>query len=72
MPKMRRAQAIAKFEAACELLREISAGGYEFYVANTTLHLMSGPSHTADASRPLHQNSVASASAGIRISGGDW
>jgi len=66
---MSRAAAIRTFRAAVELLRSIDPK-FSIYVANTTMHLMKGPSHD-DRWRPLQDN-IVDTGYGVRISGGDW
>ncbi len=66
---MSRASSIRAFRQAVELLRSIDPK-LSIYVANTTMHLMRGPSHD-DRARPLRDN-VLDSGFGVRISGGDW
>lgn len=69
---MSRKSAIAKFEAACKLLNEVSDAGYDLYVAGSgSFHLMRGPSHDLMCKRALQDNVVHTV--GVRrMSGGDW
>jgi hypothetical protein len=67
---MSRAASIKAFRQAMALLKTLDPD-LSIYVANSTVHLMKGPTHTRDASRPLHHNSI-DADGGVRISGGDW
>lgn len=64
-------RAFGRFDAAVKLLHTLPAG-YSVYVANTTMTLMRGPTHDDGSGRPLRENVVATASRGVRISGGDW
>jgi len=82
-PKVKRItkrQAIAKFEKAVELLREICADGkdgdldaYHLYLAGSDLHLMRGPSHDRNSirGRPRHHAIVMSATL-KHTDCGDW
>jgi len=66
---MSRASSIKAFRQAVELLRSIDPG-LSLYVANSTLHLMKGPSHD-DRHQPVQDNVIDTATR-LRISGGDW
>lgn len=60
----------ALFRRACDVLRALTAKGYEIYVAGSgSVHLMSGPSHD-DSGRAQRENVIETAS-GPRMSGGD-
>lgn len=67
---------IAKIQKIEKLLKEANAEikklGFNAYLANDTLNIMKGPSHSADQSpKPLHENIMHS----ILLQGwdgGDW
>lgn len=65
-------QEIAKFKRACKALDELGREGFGLYLAEDTMHLMIGDSHSADRNlKAQQQNSVEQAHI-CGAGGGDW
>lgn len=63
-------QEIAKFKRACKALDELGRAGFHLYLANDTMNLMTGPSHS-DRGRAQQENVSESAHI-CGAGGGDW
>jgi hypothetical protein len=64
---------IAKFKRAAKALAELGRAGGYLYLANDTLHLMSGPSHDGSGwNSSARQDRVVASVTIPRMGGGDW
>lgn len=63
-------QEVAKFRRACKALDELGRSGFHLYLANDTMHLMTGPSH--DDAGHKQQDLVCAEHLISGAGGGDW
>ena len=66
------AREIAAFRRAAYALAELGEAGLSIYLANSTLNLMSGPSHESDTQGRARQDRVRAHVHIPRSGGGDW
>ena len=67
---MQRERVVMEFMRACNMLRNVTEAGYQLYLANNTLHLMSGDSH--DGSGRPRQDRIVESFLIPGSGGGDW
>lgn len=63
---------LADFKKAGRLLIALSKRGFKIYLANDTMNLMGGPTHTSDASCRMLQDNVVADITIPGAGGGDW
>lgn len=63
---------IAKFKRACKALDELAREGFYLYLAEDTMHLMIGPSHSDGISQAPQQQNIRESKRIYGAGGGDW
>lgn len=63
---------VAKFKRACRALDELAREGFHIYLAEDTMHLMVGPSHSDGRCQAPQQHNIRESVRIYGAGGGDW